>query len=930
LLNRYQIVLLLRLKNIFVILTFLLSLVISGQVVVNNSLPETIRDSDLIIRAKVSSINARWIIENNYKHIYTFTDLEVNEVIKGYYSSKKFSLKVIGGIVGDTTEFVKPSFRLKDKEEVILFLDSKSRTSEFQILEKIRITENKVAVNTKLYRAENFISLLKKNLEGEILFPDEPEELQRILESIEIKRESIDPGNPKLNLMKSTSLQSSHNLAPYKPQDWSSEIVVSTVSGNNLDAVTIKETDKLYIDWAVANYGPDNVSTSFLVSLYINNSFQAQWTVDELSANYYIYLSDYQLDPLSSGLHQIKIIVDPTNRIIETNETDNEFIKTISVDAVQGLPSITNILPSSASAGTNSIVRITGNNFGAVRGSGKVLFFYKSGEPKIESTNYQSWSDTQIECEVPIGIINDYPASASSGPVTVSTASGTSAGYNFDITFSYGGVKWSGASPLIPLRINENTNDITGEGNEVITAASTWTNAGANFGFYYDGTTTNTDATSDGKNQILWGTTSGSLATAYYWYVGNNLVEADIVFNDGYNWSKDGSQYDVQSIALHELGHWLNLRDLYGGLDSDKIMYGISYSSAIKRTLTNSETDGIKYIYGTGSSTLSPPQLTSPANLSTDISVNPLLQWNPVVGTGVVYRVQVSLNNDFTNPISDVSGFSNNQYQLSNLSYNTKHYWRVNATNVLNVTSNWSDTWSFTTLQQNFTVICNSNPVDGGTTSGCGTYTPGTQVTLNAIPNENYSFLNWTEGQNILSNNTTFNFIIASDRTVTANFEQNKQLTLIQPNGGEAWLSGTSNSITWTSENISSIKIEYTTNDGNSWNIITNSTPASNGIFNWLIPKINSVSAKIRISDTASQVQDISNNLFNIVGVTRGDVNDDGNVSASDAAIILKYVVGVESLTIRQQFAADASMDDLIHAYDASYVLFFVVNGNWP
>ncbi|MDQ7818073.1 MAG: CARDB domain-containing protein [Melioribacteraceae bacterium] len=917
-------------RKLTLILTLLLNCVISGQVAVNKSLSDIVRDSDLIIRAKASSINSRWIIENNYKHIYTFADFEVSEVIKGYYSNKKLSLKVIGGTVGDTTEFVLPSFRFNDKEEVILFLNKMNYSPELQILDKIRIVENQVAVNSKFYKAENFTAIIKKNLEGKISLPDEPEELQRIIESIEIKREGIKPIDPKTHLLKSTSLQSSYNLAPYKPSDWSSAIVVSTVSGNNLDAVTIKETDKLYIDWAVANYGPDNVSTSFLVSLYIDNTLQAQWTIDELSASYYIYLSDYQIDPLSSGLHQIKIIVDPTNRILETDETDNEFIKTISVDAVQGLPSITNISPSSASAGTNSIVRITGSNFGAVRGSGKVLFFYKSGEPKIESTNYLSWSDTQIECEVPIGIINDYPASASSGPVTVSTASGTSTGYNFDITFSYGGVKWSGASPLIPLRINENTNDITGEGNEVISAASTWTNAGANFGFYYDGTTTVTDATSDGKNQILWGTTSGSLATAYYWYVGSNLVEADIVFNDSYNWSKDGSQYDVQSIALHELGHWLNLRDLYGGLDADKIMYGISYSGLVKQTLTNSETDGIKYIYGTGSTTLSTPQLTSPANLSTGMSINPLLQWNPVVGTGIVYRVQVSLSNDFTNTITDVSNLTNNQYQLNNLSYYTIYYWRVNATNSSNSTSNWSDTWSFTTLQQTFTVTCNSNPVDGGTTSGCGTYTSGTQVTLNAIPNENYSFLNWTEGQNILSNNPTFNFILISDRIITGNFELSKQLTLTQPNGGESWLVGTSNSIIWTSINITSVKIEHTTDDGNSWNIITNSTPASNGIFNWLIPKINSGSAKIRISDPASQLQDISNNPFNIVGVTRGDVNDDGNVSASDAAMVLKYVVGVESLSTRQQYAADTSLDDLIQAYDAYCILYFVVNGVWP
>ncbi len=50
----------------------------------------------------------------------------------------------------------------------------------------------------------------------------------------------------------------------------------------------------------------------------------------------------------------------------------------------------------------------------------------------------------------------------------------------------------------------------------------------------------------------------------------------DICFNDTFNWGDgtDGTM-DVQSIALHEMGHWLKLRDLYGTGDANKAMYGL-------------------------------------------------------------------------------------------------------------------------------------------------------------------------------------------------------------------------------------------------------------------------------------------------------------------------------------------------------------------
>ncbi len=66
---------------------------------------------------------------------------------------------------------------------------------------------------------------------------------------------------------------------------------------------------------------------------------------------------------------------------------------------------------------------ISGSGFGTVRG--KVYFSYgRKGVMRIASTSIQSWRDSSVTCVVPIDIIDDYAASAGSGPVVVTTALG--------------------------------------------------------------------------------------------------------------------------------------------------------------------------------------------------------------------------------------------------------------------------------------------------------------------------------------------------------------------------------------------------------------------------------------------------------------------------------------------------------------------------
>jgi hypothetical protein len=63
-----------------------------------------------------------------------------------------------------------------------------------------------------------------------------------------------------------------------------------------------------------------------------------------------------------------------------------------------------------------------------------------------------------------------------------------------------------------------------------------------------------------------------------------------------------------------------------------------------------------------------------------------------------------------------------------------------------------------------------------------------------------------------------------------------KELTLLAPDGGEILLAEGDTVITCTSTNVSDIKIEYTLDNGASWEQITASTPAGDGSYEWTTP----------------------------------------------------------------------------------------------
>lgn len=185
-------------------------------------------------------------------------------------------------------------------------------------------------------------------------------------------------------------------------------------------------------------------------------------------------------------------------------------------------------------------------------------------------------------------------------------ATTVSPGFFQPLGFVYEGYHWPGPDPMgEDYLVNVNTTDVPAAQalQAIQAAADTWTNvSGADFEFTYGGPSTATDKSSNDKNEIMWkdeGDT-GTLATTWYWYwtSSKEIFEADMVINDYYRWDTSdlpaNNEFDLQSVALHEFGHYLHL-----GHDSNPgaMMYYSISAGSLKRTLHQNDIDGIRFIY---------------------------------------------------------------------------------------------------------------------------------------------------------------------------------------------------------------------------------------------------------------------------------------------------------------------------------------------
>lgn len=112
------------------------------------------------------------------------------------------------------------------------------------------------------------------------------------------------------------------------------------------------------------------------------------------------------------------------------------------------------------------------------------------------------------------------------------------------------------------------------------------------------------------------------------------------------------------------------------------------------------------------------------------------------------------------------------------------------------VTGNASFVAHFQQNTNNYTITVKADPDDGGTVSGEGTYPQGSNITLQAWPNDGYSFVNWTLDGTEVSTNSNYSFTVSGNATYVAHFNEIIQEYTITAsanpaNGGEILGAGT-------------------------------------------------------------------------------------------------------------------------------------------
>lgn len=124
------------------------------------------------------------------------------------------------------------------------------------------------------------------------------------------------------------------NLTAFQPPGWSDKIVVAKITGTTADTGLILPTNALYVDWSVINSGSAATAARFHTALYVNDVLRATWFTDPpFGPGFYAYVTDYPIGTLPAGVHTIKIRNDTAGTILESNEADNEYSKTIVVKA---------------------------------------------------------------------------------------------------------------------------------------------------------------------------------------------------------------------------------------------------------------------------------------------------------------------------------------------------------------------------------------------------------------------------------------------------------------------------------------------------------------------------------------------------------------------------------------------------------------------
>jgi Leucine-rich repeat (LRR) protein len=284
--------------------------------------------------------------------------------------------------------------------------------------------------------------------------------------------------------------------------------------------------------------------------------------------------------------------------------------------AILATPTVSSFSPTTATAGTQTVLTINGSNFGSTEGTVSFPNSNTGGLSFVDAISSQiiSWSDTQIQVQI--------PTTAGTGRfrVTNSTSESNESLTDLTISYNHAGINLGGiAYPSIlqddngsgGFTFQYHTDFNTSTAKQYFEDAFDLWNCESDINFVFGSTTTTDASVDDGINIVRFDNgnelSSGVLGQVTTRFVGtcadtNRILadEIDITWNDSTNWyygngTPGASQYDFKSVALHELGHAHQLGHV---IDDTVIMHYSLGNGESRYNLTQNDKDGAVYTMG--------------------------------------------------------------------------------------------------------------------------------------------------------------------------------------------------------------------------------------------------------------------------------------------------------------------------------------------
>ena len=207
--------------------------------------------------------------------------------------------------------------------------------------------------------------------------------------------------------------------------------------------------------------------------------------------------------------------------------------------------------------------------------------------------------------------------------------------------------------------------------------------------------------------------------------------------------------------------------------ESGVVTGGGVYPMGATCTLTATENDGWIFAGWTENG------VTIPANItySFNVNCNRTLVANFILNS---YYIVVMANPSSGGTVSGAGSYDHGSIVTLTATANAGYSfvnWKNNG-NIVSTDATYSfiatssESYIATFSMNSYNVNVTASPTSGGNVSGSGTYNYGEIITLSAMPNENYTFVNWTKNGEIVSTDASYSFMVTENASYIANFER--------------------------------------------------------------------------------------------------------------------------------------------------------------